>query len=400
MGGEHLYDGVVAAPELAELRNAVKHLEVPADPLALEEAIFLADRLRAKISVALGEFDDAQGWSHDGSLSLTAWLTYHGRTSRREAHRQAVAAQRLRGLPVTAAAWADGGLSTGQVAAVMANVPERYLGLYAEQEPELAGALEDLQVHETAAAMRSWTLHAEALDDEEPPPERPSELHLSRTLDGRRELSGHLRPEDAAAVESALAAAESGIAELRAASERRAEALVGICRYYLDNQAHRVSAGRNRPYVNIVVDLDDLVTGGPGCTGDGTWLRPEDVSWLTCDSELHRVVTAGRSTVLDYGSATRTISQALWSALVVRDGHCRHPGCDRPPAWCEGHHIVHFSQGGPTCLSNIVLLCARHHHLYHAKGWELKLAEDATLTLITPQGEVLRSRPPPRWVGT
>jgi hypothetical protein len=95
----------------------------------------------------------------------------------------------------------------------------------------------------------------------------------------------------------------------------------------------------------------------------------QDDPLLTCGSKLHRVLTAGRSAALDYGSATRSASPALWSALVVRDGHCRHPGCDRPPPWCEGHHVVHFSKGGPTCLSNVVLLCRAHHRLYHAQGW-------------------------------
>jgi hypothetical protein len=77
----------------------------------------------------------------------------------------------------------------------MADVPERYLGLYAEQEAGLVAALEGLSAAEAAAAMRCWQLHAEALHDDEAPPERPSELHLHRTLDGRRELDGHLSPE-------------------------------------------------------------------------------------------------------------------------------------------------------------------------------------------------------------
>jgi hypothetical protein len=185
----------------------------------------------------------------------------------------------------------------------------------------------------------------------------------------------------------------------KAAWERRAEALVGICQWYLDNLGRTSGAGRSRPYVNLVVDLADLAGSGPGQMGDGTWVTPGLVAWLTCDSELHRALTPGRSTVLGYGSATRSVSPAPWSALVVRDGHCRHPGCDRPPPWCEGHHVVHFSKGGPTCLSNVVLLCRAHHRLYHAQGWGAKLAEDATFVVVSPEGEVLESRPPPRWVG-
>jgi hypothetical protein len=276
--------------------------------------------------------------------------------------------------------------------------PGRYLPLYAEQEDAIVGVLVGLGVRDTAAAMRHWRLCAEALDDE-PPRDRPSELHLHRSLDGRREVEGHLSKEDAAVIEAALAAAEGkGIGtELQSASERRADALVDICRQFLATDA--AGAGRSRPCVNLVVGLGDLAGGGPGWAAEGTWLRPDLVAWLTCDAELHRVVVAGRSTVLDYGSATRAISQALWSALVVRDVHCRHPGCDRPAHWCEGHHVVHFSKGGPTNLANLVLARHRHPHLWHAQGWDLKLAEDGTLSLISPYGELFESRPPPRWVG-
>ncbi|HET9059079.1 MAG TPA: HNH endonuclease signature motif containing protein [Acidimicrobiales bacterium] len=98
--------------------------------------------------------------------------------------------------------------------------------------------------------------------------------------------------------------------------------------------------------------------------------------------------------VLDFGVGTRTISNNLWAALVARDGHCRHPGCDRPANWCEGHHVVHFSQGGPTKLSNLVLACSRHHHIWH-KGWKLALHDDALLELVSPTGELYQSRPPP-----
>src|SRR5918911_831927 len=45
----------------------------------------------------------------------------------------------------------------------------------------------------------------------------------------------------------------------------------------------------------------------------------------------------------------------LWSALVVRDRHCRFPGCDREPGWCEAHHVRHFAHGGATNLANLIL---------------------------------------------
>jgi len=107
-----------------------------------------------------------------------------------------------------------------------------------------------------------------------------------------------------------------------------------------------------------------------------------------------RVVMAGRSAVLDYGMATRTIPTPLWNALVIRDESCRFPGCDRPPNWCEGHHVVWVTRGGPTELANLVLVCARHHHLLHRPGWHAKLLPDGLLEVTAPDGEVRCTSPP------
>ncbi len=119
-----------------------------------------------------------------------------------------------------------------------------------------------------------------------------------------------------------------------------------------------------------------------------------------CDCALHRVVTSGRSAILDYGVATRTIPAPLWSALVIRDEHCRFPGCDRPSQWCEGHHVVWVTHDGPTELANLVLLCARHHHRLHQPGWHAKLRPDGTFEVTDPNGRVRATSPPrlePAW---
>ena len=73
----------------------------------------------------------------------------------------------------------------------------------------------------------------------------------------------------------------------------------------------------------------------------------------------------GPSQVLDVGRATRTVNTAQWNALVARDQHCTHPGCTRPPAYCDAHHIIHWTRGGPTNLANLSLLCWEHHRKQH-----------------------------------
>jgi hypothetical protein len=78
---------------------------------------------------------------------------------------------------------------------------------------------------------------------------------------------------------------------------------------------------------------------------------------------------------LSVGRATRTIPASIRTALVLRDQGCRFPGCDRPPAWTDGHHIIHWGDGGPTDLENLVSLCRRHHRRVHEEGWRIHIAD-------------------------
>jgi hypothetical protein len=78
------------------------------------------------------------------------------------------------------------------------------------------------------------------------------------------------------------------------------------------------------------------------------------------------------------------ISGPTRKALQVRDKGCRWPGCDRPAAWTAGHHFVHWSRGGPTDLSNLVLLCHRHHWMVREGGWQIVRVDGGELRAIPP----------------
>jgi len=81
------------------------------------------------------------------------------------------------------------------------------------------------------------------------------------------------------------------------------------------------------------------------------------------DREVHEELEP-----LDVGRASRTVTAPQRRAVVVRDRHCRFPGCDRPPGWGDVHHIVHWLDQGRTDLDNLILLCRRHHTLVHEGG--------------------------------
>ncbi|WP_439565366.1 DUF222 domain-containing protein [Microcella sp.] len=86
---------------------------------------------------------------------------------------------------------------------------------------------------------------------------------------------------------------------------------------------------------------------------------------------------------LNLGRERRLFSRAQRIALAARDGGCRWPGCERPPSWCEAHHIEHWQRdGGRTDVADGILLCRHHHLLAHNNGWEIR--RDGPRYLLVP----------------
>jgi hypothetical protein len=146
--------------------------------------------------------------------------------------------------------------------------------------------------------------------------------------------------------------------------------------------------------LSLVMDIESLRDGlGHAVTDLGIDLDVSAVRRLCCDAEIIPVVLGSASEVLDVGRLARLVTPAIWRALVARDQHCRFPGCNRPPLMCHAHHVVHWADGGPTSLANLVLLCGHHHRLMHASPWEVGLADGQVF--FTPPPVVARQRPPP-----
>jgi hypothetical protein len=142
-----------------------------------------------------------------------------------------------------------------------------------------------------------------------------------------------------------------------------------------------------------VVDIDPLTGAYTGELDDGTPVPLEVLRRWACDTSLARVLLQGRTTPVDLGTAVYTPSAAQRRALLARDRRCTIPGCRRRGRWCEAHHVVAWPHG-PTNLSNLVLLCARHHKLVHAEV--LRLVPDGDRwQALGPHGTPLRERPPP-----
>ncbi|MEW1956916.1 HNH endonuclease signature motif containing protein [Kineococcus sp. NPDC059986] len=62
--------------------------------------------------------------------------------------------------------------------------------------------------------------------------------------------------------------------------------------------------------------------------------------------------------------------------MAERDRGCIAPGCGAPAWACHVHHVVHWADGGPTSIDNLVLLCGRDHRALHAGRLEVRFGDD------------------------
>jgi hypothetical protein len=193
------------------------------------------------------------------------------------------------------------------------------------------------------------------------------------------------------------------------------DALTAIFGAYLAGKAG--DASDPEPFQVVVhVDADTLAAASPGdspaasgrdltpCedTGrpgghldDGPALYPDTVRRLACDATTVRLIHRADGSVLDAGRRTRRIGVRLRRALRVRDeGRCRFPGCQRRLD-LHAHHVVHWSQGGPTNLDNLASLCTAHHWLVHDGGYRMWLTPGGDLRFATPAGVPIPAVPVP-----
>ena len=185
----------------------------------------------------------------------------------------------------------------------------------------------------------------------------------------------------------------------RTPGQRRADALADICAVALA-ATDRPTAGGDRPQVTVTVSLEalrrdltcDTETDDDPAAAIADPLKrlsdPERLAMLghcrervcaetarrlACDAGVIPVLLGASSEPLDIGRLTRVVPTGIRRALELRDGGCRFPGCDRPASRCDAHHVKFWAQGGPTGLTNLVLLCQFHHTMVHEGHWRLEL---------------------------
>ena len=150
----------------------------------------------------------------------------------------------------------------------------------------------------------------------------------------------------------------------RPRGKRQADALTAILATAAGTGTAVPGHGDIKPHITVTIDLEDLKSGtGTGRLIHGDTLSAAAVRRLACDAGIIPLVLGSNSEPLDVGTEHRFVTRAIRHALNARDHGCIV--CGAPPAICEAHHIIHWADGGTTCLDNFALLCKRDHIAVH-----------------------------------
>ena len=355
----------------------------------------------ARLLDLIREFDARDGWN-TGFRSCAAWLSWRVGLDPGAARERVRVARALGTLPLLARALATAELSYAKVRA-----------LTRVATPETEETLLKIGRAGTAAhverIVRGWRRVDRIAEAEEAKRRHVCRgLHVYLDEDGMYRVRGRLEPEMGALLVQAITAARetlyphppvitanSGAIDPPTLEQRDADALALLAETALH---HGIDPGVPGDRYQVVVHVDAPALADPEQPGqsvleDGTHVSAETSRRLACDASRVVMQHAGDGRVVEVGAKTRTIPPALRRALQHRDRGCRFPGCG--VRFGHGHHIQHWANGGPTTLSNLVLLCRRHHRAVHEEGFQLDRLPDGAFEFRRPNGWVLPEVPDP-----
>ncbi|SEF36487.1 HNH endonuclease [Amycolatopsis pretoriensis] len=294
--------------------------------------------------------------------------------------------------PATAAAAAEGRLSNPMIDTIVGALTQIPPEHREDAEQHLL-TFADEAGHKQVAALGARIIAHLDPDGPEPDTTEPAipnrELSLRRKRTGIWELHGRFDDETGSRASTLLDALaerrttdEGG--DHRSPQERYGDAFSDAIDLALNAPTLPMQAGE-RAHVMVALHLNDLKSAvGQATLGDTGTITAAEARIHACDSMIIPAVLGEKNEPLNLGRLRRLISAGLRRALYLRDRGCAFPGCHRPPRHCQGHHIRHWAEGGPTDLDNLVLMCAHHHRLLHRSGWEVRIATDGLPEFLPP----------------
>lgn len=353
--------------------------------------------LHARLTAHMADLLVTEGWRVGGKRAPTEYLVQWVGVSSHTAKQVVAVAERRSSFPQMVDLFDAGQFSLDQMAAAM-------------QAPAWADDTDFVNLCRNLSVPRIQRLVREDRfvgdpDDPDPPPSAPKDrVGFGMGRDGRWRLSANLNPIDGKRVEAALTerrdalfaeaadadadAGDEGCGECGAAATW-ADALIDVAERSLDDVESRPRRDRYRTWMHVEVG------SGAVTTTDG-WRIPMGLAdEILCDGILQPVWERD-GLPFSVGRAQHIVPDRTRRVIERRDRGCRVPGCSND-RFVEVHHIVHWTDGGPTSTWNLCALCPRHHKLHHRGEFAISGNADQIDGLVfrDAEGRVIAGREPP-----
>ncbi len=317
----------------------------------------------------------------DGAGSLVDWLVFRHGMTRFSAREMVRVSEAIGNLPLITQAFAEARISWDQLRAVTEFATS-------DTDEELIDRIADL----SPADIRSLQ-HVEVTEPEE------EQVHRDRRL---RWWWDPAAPK--LHFEGVFPEAEGSVlldALRRAANERKldpetgdpmmtdvamADALLAMGSKFLG-----ADSDADRAHLLVITDIETLLAAqsGGAVLGNGRYISNATLRRLACDARLQLAVEESDRGVVGIGRTSRSIPGWLRKLVLARDDGCRFPRCHRRQ-WVHVHHIVHWIDGGPTDLDNLITLCGYHHRLLHNAGWRISGDPQHDVEFVRSDGSLYR----------
>jgi len=400
---------------LATLTSAVDELAC-CDAAALgdpEVVVALArslTRMEAVVSRATAAFEASGAFGEDGSRSAAAWCATHCHLAPREARRSVRLGHEMAEMPLFAAAYEDGELSSAHLEVAAQGVSGRCGDAFRRDEAMLVAQAKALSFSDFTRAMAYFVQLADPDGTEERAEAQRArrDVVLTQSYAGTWLGQMTLDPTSGSIVASELTRLEQELFALdweeakgrlgreprtgelaRSVPQRRADALVEMA---TRSKAMPPDAVRPLPLLSVFVGYETL-QGRILELANGTVISPGSLLPYLDSAMIERAVFTPRGRV-EVSATARLFSGATRRAIELRDRRCQHPSCDVSLEYCQVDHIVPHGLGGATTQENGRLLCPAHNRMRN--GELMSRRWDRGRDGRQPEQRSPEQRPPPR----
>ncbi len=326
------------------------------------------------VSCAVWMLDNVREWQGDGLWNVESYIRWKAGVSHGTATKIVAVAKRASEFPHCVATMQRGELSLDQMAPVVRHAPS-----WCDQQ--MSGLAPRLSVAQVAKTAREYPWDydlspagqaakaaaeadvavggADAEPKATPTPCVPEdEAWYGWDDNGRFRLHANLGADTGSIIHDALKNAHDTLFNAGVPDVDTVDALVEVAERSLDSID--TPERRSRYRVNFHMTETGDVTDSRG--------RPVPAAAadrITCDALLSPVKFVNGVPV-SVGRSQHIVPDRTRRLVEHRDEGCRVPGCGSN-RFVEVHHIIHWSQNGPTDTFNLICICPKHHRLHHQR---------------------------------